>query len=176
MKILLLLLIYIPILVTSCKKSTPVTPESSISADVDGIKETFNTNATAVASVSNLLGTGNVHILIISGKETSDSGSDIINVIVTSASAITKGTYPVMTGVPPAYSATSVSFIQGYETFFPTQNVTLQNLITITSISSTNVQGTFEVALSGAVASTSPVYTNKIITNGSFNVSIKPAN
>jgi hypothetical protein len=173
MKTLLLLPICALFLLVSCKKSTPVTPESSISAAIDGVNETFNINATA--SLTNIEGTGNV--LIISGKETSETGSDIISLEVNSTSAIAKGSYPVQAGTPAGFdAATSVSYIQGFANFFPAVSAASPNSITITYISSTNVQGIFNVALSGGTPSTSPIITNKTITNGKFNVSIKPGN
>jgi hypothetical protein len=170
MKTLLLLPICTLFLLVSCKKNTPVTPQSSISATVDGVNETFDVNA--AATLTNIEGTGNV--LLISGKETSETG---IGVEVNSASTITKGSYTVTTGIPEGFNpATSVSYTQGYEIFFPVQNASSQNLITITYISSTNVQGTFNVDLSGALPSSQPIFTSKTITNGKFNVSIKARN
>jgi hypothetical protein len=173
MKSLLLLPICTLFFLVSCKKSTPITPQSSISATVDGINKTFNINTEA--ALTNIEGTGNV--LVISGKATSETDSDIIGLEVNSASAITKGSYPVTTGIAAGFdAATSISYIQGYETFWPAVSAVSPNSITITYISSTNVQGTFNVALSGGTLSTSPIITNKTITNGKFNVSIKPSN
>ncbi len=170
MKIPLLLPICTLLLLISCKKSNPLTPQSSISATVDGVNETFNMNASA--TLTNIEGN---NVLLISGKETSDTG---IGIEVNSASTITKGTYPTIVGTPIGFDpATYVSYTQGFVMFFPAQNVASQNLITITYISSTNVQGTFDVALSGSLLSTTqPVFTNKTITNGKFNVMIKPSN
>ena len=170
MKKLLLLSICTLFIFTSCKKNTSPTPESSISASIDGVKETFNINATANRNY--IEGTGNV--LIIGGKETSESGSDIINIEVNSTAAITKGSYSIKTGVPEGFDpAIYVSYVQGLIFFYHAVNPASSNLITITDISSTNVQGTFNVALSGSLPSTAPVIINKVITNGEFNIRIE---
>jgi hypothetical protein len=170
MRTLLLLPIYLLLLLVSCKKSTPPGPDNSISATVDGIPKTFNVYAQAF-SQSNFQGH---NLLIISGQETSEIGSININISVSSIPAIVKGSYsldPGNSGTLPVGGATSITYVSRGEKFLPSQNATSKNLITITSLSSTKVEGTFYVVLSEGTPST-----DKTITNGKFNVSIKPDN
>jgi hypothetical protein len=113
---------------------------------------------------------------MISGAETSENGSGSINIEVNSVSAITTGTYSLKTGTPQGFDPiTSISYVEGYLVFYPTTSPNSSNSITITYISSTNVQGTFNPALSRIITSTPPavVVVNKTITNGKFNVQIK---
>ncbi|HEY4194228.1 MAG TPA: hypothetical protein VGM63_01745 [Mucilaginibacter sp.] len=173
MKKILFPLVCALLLSISCKKNTSPPLESSISASIDGVDETFNVNVSARQTSDEE--TGNT--IMISGTETSESGSGHIDIEVNLVPPIVKGTYPIKTGPPPGFvPTTSVSYFEGFETFWPTLNAAIPNLITISHISSTNVQGTFSatVTLSGGYAEGLP--TTKTITNGKFNVNIKQSN
>lgn len=170
MRTLSLVPICIVLLLASCKKSTAPIPDNSILATVDGVPKTFNVYAQGFL-YNNFQGH---HVLIISGQQTSETGSNYINLSVSSVSAIVKGSYsldPVNSGVTPAGGATSIAYISGGEKFLPPQNATSKNLITITYLSSTKVEGTFNVVLSGGTP-----LTDKTITNGKFNVSVESDN
>ncbi|MDB5018170.1 MAG: hypothetical protein JWQ84_3002 [Mucilaginibacter sp.] len=170
MKIPFLIILLLIVCFTSCKKDKAISISNTISATVDNIDKSFNTKATATEGY--LVGSG--YILQINGT-TADSIPENIFIIINSTANITKGTYPLSLGIPNGYNdlSTSLSYNIGYLTFYPSLNTALPNTVTITSISTTSVQGTFNANLTGHELSSSPIDINKTITNGKFNISIK---
>jgi hypothetical protein len=154
-------------ILTSCKKKSQDNPilVNTISASVDGVKSTFNTKAGAWQS--KVAGT---NVLVIVGEESTDVNSGLIKLEIDTSSIITEGTYFMKVGIPNGfYSGTTISYVQGYATLYPSLSTNPPNSITISHINSTSVQGTFNVSLFGGLAG---VTESKTITNGSFNVSI----
>jgi len=167
MKNLILLLTCASLCFSSCKKNNLVVADNTISAFVNGVEESFNIKAGASETVED-----NVHILYIEG--TSAAGESL-SIEVNANSAITKGTYPVIAGVPNGFNAgTTIEYVDGYTQLFPVQSTASFNTITITYISNTVVQGTFDVTLSDSFRGGSiTAFTNKTFTSGKFNVTIK---
>ena len=169
MKTISLIAICLLFINTSCKKNSEnsPTPTNSISATVNGVNEAFN--AKIKASETNI---GGINVLLITGSETFDTNSAAINIEIDTSAAITTGTYSAKTGTPQGFnSGATISYVRGYMALYPSLNSGLLNSITISRISSTNVQGTFSATLSGSALGLSP--TTKTITNGKFNVTIK---
>lgn len=168
MKKILLIALSVLLSFAGCKKSgNDQASVNTISATVDGVNETFNSNVTALQTSIE-----GINILNISGKKTADTNLVAIGIIIDTSAVITEGSYPVKAGPYELYSqGISVSYVQGYLTFSPDSNTTVPNSITISHITNTNVQGTFRVTLSCSAFGTN--LTTKTITNGKFNVSIK---
>lgn len=165
MKKVLLIALSVLFSFAGCKKSgNDKALVNTISATVDSVNETFNSNVTASQTSIN-----GINILNISGKKTADTNLVAIGIIIDTSAVITEGSYPVKTGV--GFNGTYISYVQGYLTFLPDSNTTVPNSITISHITNTNVQGTFRVTLSCSAFGTN--LTTKTITNGKFNVSIK---
>jgi hypothetical protein len=168
MKTHLFLAICITVLLVSCRKEAPFIPTNTISVSIDGTTETFNRNLTATETKN-----GGVYILAITGFNTPDFNSDNLQIEIHSTSPITAGTYPIPTNEMGFHDSTLVYFVAGYSTYYSAVNATSPNSITVTRITSTAVQGTFNVTLTGPVASTTPsTYPNKTFTNGNFDVGI----
>jgi hypothetical protein len=165
MKKTLSLLIYSLLLLSSCKKSTPIVADNSISASVDGVDDSFNINATASQTSYN--GVGNA--ISISGT---NAASEYISIAVASTGTISNGTYPINTASQGFQNGTTVIYNEGYTTLFSNLNAAPPNTITITYISSTVVQGTFNTTVTGRSLLGGSVI-NKIFSNGKFNLNIK---
>jgi len=168
MKKTLLFVIAILSFCVSCKKNSSDpsnTPVNTITATVDGVTESFNTTVYA------RIGTG-IRInsaLIISGSNGAASGADLISLTLDTNNTIANGDYTnngsngvtsivyskgVFTLANPNYYATDVNGI------YP-------STIKITSVSNTNVQGTFSGKLVFPDGKTT-----KSVTDGKFNVNI----
>jgi hypothetical protein len=147
-----------------------VTPQIAISAVINGKYETFNFKDTARSA--------NANVIYVCG--TNDTTSDKIIFILGSPVSLTTGTYA-------SHSANSnyfqMLFGQGpgftFDNYYYTYNIidgqSYDGTVNITTISQTNVQGTF----SGTLVLESSVLSNgtrpvKTITNGKFNLSIQP--
>jgi len=156
----------------SCKKSSPAGPSGSITAMVNGVQTSFNHVTYAKDSTNpNPNALLNAYALAISASTgNASSGSPVFGITITGPYAITKGTYyldSVTVGVKtdPIY----LSYIIGSgSTEYESNSYGANNCaVTITSISSTNVQGTFSGVLyllngNGPLIDT--------FTNGKFNV------
>jgi len=153
-------------LLFSCKKNSSSTGSSgSITATVDGSSQTFNYSATA-----SLLAFGGSQALTITGVQSSSLTTYVITLIITPTSGnVTAGTYSATTAhdnVQLTYAQASTSVAYQNDPTSGSSNAS----VTISSISSTHVKGTFTGKLileSGSGAAT------KTVTNGSFDLDIK---
>lgn len=160
---LLLLAVCVLFVVSSCKKSSnkPASTVGTITVNIDGTAQTFNVGATA--HVDN---TSGFYSLSLIGIQSATVANSVI-VEVTSSSPIVAGTY-TGTNSQADMSYTQVSGNAIYQ--FDGSNNASNATITVKSISSTNVQGTFSGTLeliSGTGAA------SKALTNGTFNLNIK---
>ena len=156
----------------SCKKNDPAksntTAVGTISATIGGVNETFTTSVIAESADTP------AYNIAISGFRGTDVNRVGIQIGISSYKPITTGTYAISSAVSNDvvytpfvgyYKNTSVSSIA----IFGTDNITT---ITITSVSNTNVQGTFSGVLLNEDGSTD----TQTIANGKFNVNITKAN
>ena len=136
------------LLLVSCKKSDVETPLDTIIATINGKTTTF-TSAAGSYGYSSVINNYDLNLssIIYYPK--------IIGVRLTNPTPIEAGTYD---NVGRTYPVTLYIF---YDTFI--SNPTKKSIVTITSISSTNVKGTFSGDLSSGADSIT-------ITNGSFNI------
>ena len=160
---LLSLILCVLFVASSCKKSSKsITTTGTITVNIDGAAQTFNVGA--AAHVDN---TGGFYSLSLIGVQSTTAANSII-VEVTSSSPIVAGTTYTGTNSQADMSYTQVSGSAIYQ--FDGSNNASNATITVKSISSTNVQGTFSGTLeliSGTGAS------SKALTNGAFNLNIK---
>jgi hypothetical protein len=149
------------ILLASCKKDNPATPAgpllATITATIDGASTTFDTTVTATKTNSY-----GFLDLLITGFHASGSSSEF-SIDLTSVYPFSAGT--TYTDAFTALNAASITYLiqPANISCYNPGNGTTQ--VHITSISSTNVQGTF----SGSVSDGSTTHT---ITNGTFNATI----
>ncbi|MDB4904273.1 MAG: hypothetical protein JWQ63_3554 [Mucilaginibacter sp.] len=178
MKKYILLFTCVLFIFTSCKKKADIIPVpiNTISATVDGANMNFNINVSAHIG-ANAGGPGTNATLYISGltSGTVPSGSMSINVSSQSLNSIIKGTYTIASANnnPPVFAFLTYGYYDpassGPDQPYFTDSKGIQpTTITITSISSTNVQGTFSGTLVYSQGGTG----TKTITNGKFNVNI----
>ena len=165
MKKILLFSACVMLAFASCKKSDKNAPAGSntITANVDGNAVDFNNGATGLLSISQ-----GGYVLFVSGFSGTGSSEQSMQIGIDSQKPITTGTYSLSSSTDPnATASPQLAYGLGAPTpiGFITDGVNLTT-ITITSISSTNVQGTF----SGVLLSSQDATTTKSITNGKFNV------
>lgn len=150
----------------SCKKTSPIAPSNTISTTIDGVNESFNANIVA------RLGTGvqqNSDLLITATNGTAKD-ADGISITINSNSSIAKAVYvntsstsfPSLLYSKGSFSLTNPNY---YTTDVHGNNLTT---IVITSLTSTNIQGTFSGKLVLANGSTI-----KSVTDGKFNVNFQ---
>ena len=168
MKRLLFLSACFVIFMASCQvhNDALVAPTSTITATVDGVNESFNSNDT----VRSIGSTG----MYVSG--TNAANSDKIIFILGSSNGLDTGKYSstaatnngiqVLYGVGPGYTADNY-----YYNYNISGGPSYDGTLTITSISSTRVQGTF----SGTLVQESSVFSTgirltKTIANGKFDL------
>lgn len=148
---------------SSCKKhaSDSVTATGTITATIDGTPQTFNFGATA-----HLDNTAGFNTLSIIGIK-SASASDSMIIEVTSASPIAAGTYTgANSEADMSYTITAGTLV--YQ--FDGSNQASSTDVVISSISATNVQGTFNGTIE-LIYGSGPA--SKTVTNGKFNLTIK---
>jgi hypothetical protein len=168
MKKLLLFTICVTLTFSSCKKSSSDIPANTISATVDGVDESFNTNPIAELGTAISLNSN----LIISGSNGSGTGSDSMGITIESNNTIIKGSYTNASANNSSYVSVLYNkgpFSPSNPTVYSTDvNGDYPTTVTITSMSSTNIQGTFsgKLLLSDGT-------TIKNVTNGKFNLTIK---
>lgn len=168
MKKSLLFAIYILIVLASCKKNSSDAPANTISATIDGVTESFNTNAVAQIGTGVRLNSN----LSITGTNGSATGSDGMSITINSNNTIAKGNYTNSGNNNSGF--TSILYSKGPFSFInpiiyvTDVNGTYPSTVTITSISSTNIQGTFSGNLVFRDGKTI-----KSVTDGKFNVNIK---
>jgi hypothetical protein len=145
----------------SCSKDKNATPSATVTANVDGTATTFNTNAIAV--------TGSV------------SGTSITNIQGTAANGATISiTLSGKAVAGKTYTSTAASdddkpiilYSLKDDDYFNDDDIKKIVSVTITSVSSTGVQGTFKGALTNTiiVGTGSGTTKTKTITDGKFNV------
>ena len=175
MKKVLLISFCILFIFTSCKKKSEVVPVNTITATVNGVNMNFNVNIHAQYD-GDFEGTGNTGLTIVGGA-TIDSITGLmgISIVTANANSITKGTYIAANAnnTPPIWAALSYTDFNSVTNSPGTNYVSNINnsapfTITITSISNTNVQGTFSGIL-GNLNNSSDI---KTVNNGKFNVKI----
>jgi hypothetical protein len=152
------------LIITSCKKSTSGTTASgTITATIDGTPTNFNTDAIAVRT--NVSG---VYQVAINGYQGAISTSNQISIGIGGAVSVTAGTYGDVPG--PAPDEVSLVYIQqpGTGEYAAIGTSPDTATVVITSISASEVRGTFFGGLVLSSGSTSP--STHTITNGSFDV------
>jgi len=173
MKKILLFLACVMRALSSCSKKNDNTPSATntITANVAGTATRFNTSVTGVLASSQ-----GAYDLAVTGLTGTGTSAQSISISIGSQGPIVKGTYTLnsstssdATSFPDlVYEANlSGSSSAEFATDFTGANETT---VTITSISSTNVQGTFSGVLVG------DGNTTKSITSGTFNATIKTVN
>jgi hypothetical protein len=173
MKKFLLIAVSLLFIVTSCKKKSednPI-PVNTISATVDGVNISLSTNISAKFS-TNQIGALSYTLNIQGATPNKAFG---ISLTSPDKNAITKGTYTLAS----SKNSTPIWVYVAYEDYELNTNIPDQpyitdpngiqpTTITITSISSTNVQGTF----SGTLVYSQGSSGTKNVTNGKFNINI----
>ena len=170
-------LLFFPVCVllafSSCKKDSDkkATASNTITASVGGSNLNFNTGA-----IAELESSSGEYAIEIGGSTTTGSSGQAVSIVVESESPIVTGTYTLnsMTNT----IATSFPKIQYIENQSSSNLISYEtdvtgaysSTVTITAISSTNVQGTFNGVLISGQNSTD----TKTISNGKFNVNISP--
>ena len=154
------------ILLSSCGKDAPDSNSSdAISAEIDGVRMTFNVNATAVRT--SLSGSEIVQIIGFHGEQ---GASEQIAVGLTGALTTIKAGVYTEDAVDPGHSGGVTYFIpNAFYPYGPSLTSSNPCSITVTSISATSIQGTFKgnvYLYDGA----GPTTTRKVITNGQFNL------
>ena len=169
MKKLFILPVFALFVFASCKKSSssPSSGTGSISATIDGKAETFNTDALAINSSSN-----GVYEIAIAGYQGAVGTSDQMGLAIAGTSAITAGsTYTFGTAAPDELS---IGYLQSSGTIEYADDINSNTnvaTVTKTSLTSTNIQGTFSGML--MLYSGTSSATTKTVTNGKFNVNFK---
>ena len=152
------------LLLTSCTKEATIgmgTGTATISANVDGQSMTYNVNAKAVRI--NVPGAYSVEVV---GYKSSSS-SDQIAISLTGISPIGTGTYSENNA--NGINVATINLIDGgSQTFVNSNSVTNPSSVTITSITSSSIKGTFkgDIFLSGSSSST-----KKVLSEGQFSIS-----
>ncbi len=165
MKKLLFYSVCLLVMLASCKKNKSVAPSNTITATVGGTTETFN--KIILAQLSNGLELGSS--LIISAASSGDENADGMSIVLNLNNSITNQAY-TNTG---NFGEVSVTYVKGPTSFvnpnaYSTDpNGTYLTTVTITSLSNTNVQGTFSGQLLFSDGKTV-----KSVTNGKFNVNL----
>jgi hypothetical protein len=153
----------------SCDRKT-LAPSTGISATIDGKAETFNT----IDSASSRTAT-NQYIMSINARNSAADSADVLELFLDSPTPIAVGTYSLTPGsYNPPYVPLIVYKVKGSTNFANDYVIDYtgahQISITVTSISSTNIQGTFSGTLVVAAGSSGAT---KTITDGKFNVDVK---
>jgi hypothetical protein len=164
---------------SACKKEsskTSTTASNTITATVGGSNVNFSTSATAEVVIDS-----GIYVLAVQGVTGTSSSAQSIIVGVLAQGPIVKGSYtinsttnPNVTVIPAIDYTTSLSGNDGdlFETNIdfdiPNDNISTTTKVTITSISSTNVQGTF----SGVLINDADGTSTETVANGKFNVAI----
>jgi hypothetical protein len=155
------------VLLASCKKSSSSsTPTGgTITATVDGTPMTFNN--VLIAKDTSYLG---AYLITMSGISALTASAPELSLTVDGPSAVTTGTYNLpITGTTTDVPA--LSFSQGTTLVYSSDvSGTYSSSVVITSLTKTNVQGTFTGTLTLSLGSGA---TTKAITDGKFNVNFK---
>jgi hypothetical protein len=161
MKRLLIFSLVIFAIFSSCKKNNPsANPGNYITATVNGSNLTFNIGAEALVESSSA-----GYRVEITGREGVAYDASQILVVISGSSPIPAGVYSNGTAGPD-----QVSLLYALTNVAAYQAVGVGPSVTITSITGTNVQGTFNGVL--MLASGSTAASTATITNGKFNVAV----
>ena len=164
MKKALILFSCILFVFASCKKNNNITPSNTISADIDGVNETFNSNT--YAQLGN--GVTQKSSLSIFGANGANTDADQMSITMVTNNTIITSSY-----VSGSDNIGLVSIEYNKGPFSLTNSNTYAtdvngspSTVVITSLTSTNVQGTFSGRLVDGSAT-------KTVTNGKFNLPLK---
>lgn len=161
----------VTLLTVSCKKDSADGRTGTISANIAGIKKTFNVSAKAsMPSVYN--GNGSYGIRIFGYEKGTTVSGTYLQLEIVSSTAITSGTFTENTANNPLVQIDYLddvsgpifivqAIVQNYSNHHSTTNPVT---VTITGISATSVTGTFQGELEAIGWGTTQ------ITNGVFNV------
>jgi hypothetical protein len=170
MKKLILFTAALGILLYSCGKNATISPDSYVSATMDGVTKNFS----AIDSLG-YSNTSTLYSMTVKGKTGTSDTSDVIQLNVFSASPITTGTYtlspdshqapyyPLVVYLPKGSHNLADDYVVDYTGNHPVS-------ITITSLTKTSAQGTFSGTLIIAAGNSGAT---KTITDGKFYVSVK---
>jgi len=156
--------------ITSCKKdNTTTSVTATITADIDGVTTTFNTDAIAIKT--NLSGT---YAIAIAGYQGTALTSSQISIGIGGTDAVTTGAYDDVPSAAPDEVSLVYTQQPGSGVYGAIGSGSDTAKVTITSISSTQIQGTFSGGVVLTSGSTSP--SSHIITNGRFTVTFNTSN
>jgi hypothetical protein len=147
---------------TACKKDdTDSIPSNTLSASIDGSSKTFNT-----ALTGSLISNGGAQGLQVMGFAGAAGSSDALYLGVSSDGQIVPGTYVDGQGAGIIFSSQSGAITN----YTNAESATNPISITITSITSTKVTGTFkgDLFVDGNSASA-----KKVLTSGTFSATIQ---
>lgn len=160
-KLIFLLPVCLLLVVCSCKKSStkPANVAGTLTVTIGGKAQTFN-----VGAVAHLDNTGGFNTLGIIGVQSTTTANSLV-ITVSSTGPITAKSYT------DANSESQLSYTTAAGAIYQDDGTSgTSSTVTIKSISSTNVQGTFSgtlMLITGTGAAT------QTFTNGSFNLDIK---
>lgn len=147
---------------SACNKDSSAPQANTIVADIDGTTETFNNTVVGVK-----LTTSGIYSIAVSGFH-GDANSDRMSIIVGGPNAVTTGTFKFDQPAGQNGAVIVYTLAGGSDGYGPADlGGPDPILVTITSLTATNIQGTF----SGTLAlddGSSPVH--KVVANGKFNV------
>jgi len=152
-----------------CRKSSSAgaLPPNTFIADVNGVTETFSARIIATRIDNNTTNPGNPpYSISLVGYSVDSFYSDDMQILINNTTPILPGTYKYRASAD-FNSAIFLVFTQNPSDFDYTPGDNGLAAITITSINSTNVQGTFSGNLLGTNNR------SRTITNGRFNLNFK---
>jgi hypothetical protein len=156
------------VILSSCKKSNSNSSTSgggTITATIDGVQTTFNN--ILITKDTAYLG---AYILTFAGATSLTSSSPELSLTVDGTSPITTGTYSLGSSGNTA-DLPGISYAQGSSLVYGNDITGVySSSIVITSLSKTNVQGTFSGTLTLTLGSGA---NTKTVTDGKFNVNFK---
>jgi hypothetical protein len=169
MKNVLFLCLSTCVIFFSCSKSGTSSPSggtNTISATVDGVNENFNNIVLAKIIDQG----GGRYSLVLGGTTGTTASADVMTITVDGDRQIAAGAFS-LTLSPTNHYWPALGYTKGgTNNYMSDVTGTLPTNVTITSITSTNVQGSFSggvVLYNGTGAAT------KNVTNGKFNVNFK---
>jgi len=162
MKALLFAAFFSAIALSSCKKdNNDSVAGPNLSASFDGISTKFNN-----ALVGSKSSTEGSYAFQVGGSEGTSGSSDVFYLLVTSNNPIAPGTYVDGQGAGIVY----ISQSGGVTNYSNALSATNPISITVTSISSTHVTGTFKGDI---FVDANNTLEKKALTNGRFNVTLQ---
>jgi hypothetical protein len=152
---------------SSCSKSSSsnssTAADNTFTATIDGTDMTFNISAQAIVTNQ----TDAYGITLIGYHDQNTTNPTMMTIMLLGTNAITTGTYtPVSEN---GGTEATIFFTQGSNAYAADLNNPTTQTVTITSLTSSSVQGTF----SGKIVVETGGSGTKTITNGKFNLKIK---